>query len=189
MIPHDTTILSERLRLRRFSKSDIPFIFSATRREGFCDGMCWNPPEAESELLEPYANNVRAWELGTAYTFMLEKRDSGEPLGRIAIRRQEGSLWDIGFWTHPLHQGQGYMTEAAIALIDFGFSRLGASEIQAAHALWNVASRRVLERAGLRFVRYLPEGFQKNGKWVEEDLLSITRQQWEQKAGSADARP
>ena len=70
------------------------------------------------------------------------------------------------------------MIEAALALIDYGFLQLGASEIQAAHATWNVASRRVLERAGMRFIKHVPKGFEKNGQWIEEDVLSITRQQW-----------
>lgn len=68
------------------------------------------------------------------------------------------------------------MTEAAVALVDFGFMQLGASAIQASHATWNGASRRVLEKAGLRFLRHVPEGFQKNGVWVAEDLLSITQE-------------
>jgi len=185
MIPIDTVILSNRLRLRRYSKSDIPFVFSASRHDGFCDGMRWNPPHTEDELLEPLAANEQAWQSGTGYTFTIEKRSTNEPLGRIAIRRQEGSLWDFGFWTHPLHQRQGYMTEATIALIDFGFLQLEASEIQANHATWNVASRKVLEKAGLHFIRHVPEGFKKDGQWVEEDLLSITRQQWEQMAEKA----
>jgi len=82
---------------------------------------------------------------------------------------------------HPLHQRQGFMTEATLALIEYGFLQLEATEIQAAHATWNVASKRVLERAGLHFVKRIPEGFQKNGQWIEEDLHAITRQQWEQK--------
>lgn len=187
MIPSDTIIVTDRLRLRRFSKADIPFVFSASRYEGFCDGMRWSPPQREDELFAPYEANEQAWFTGSGYTFTIEDRSTADPLGRICIRRQDGSLWDLGYWTHPLHQRKGYMTEATLALIDFGFMQLGASEIEAAHATWNVASRRVLEQAGLRFIRHVPEGFQKNGKWIEEDLLSITRRQWEQETELADA--
>ncbi len=183
MLPHDTIILSPRLRLRRFAKEDIPFVFSASRYAGFCDGMRWSPPEAEEELLEPCADNERSWQLGLGYTFTIEDRTTAEPLGRICIRHQGGTLWDLGFWTHPAHQRQGIMTEAARALIQFGFTKLGATEIQAAHATWNMASRRVLEKAGLKFQCHIPASFQKNGQWVEEDLLSITREKWESTYG------
>lgn len=140
--------------------------------------MRWSAPEREEELLEPLAANEQAWDLGRGYTFTLERLRSDERLGRIAIRRHDKDVWDLGFWTHPLHQGQGYMTEAAVALVAFGFRQLGASSIQAAHATWNGASRRVLEKAGLRFLRHVPEGFQKNGVWVAEDVLLITREEW-----------
>lgn len=143
--------------------------------------MRWHPPQTEDELLEPFLANEQAWQSGAAYTFTIESRTTTEPLGRIVIRRQEDAIWDLGFWTHPLHQRQGYMTEAVVASLGFGFVQLGASEIQAAHATWNAASRRVLDRAGLHFIRRIPEGFQKNGEWVEEDLLSITRRQWQQR--------
>lgn len=177
----DTTISSTRLILRRFSKADIPFVFSASRHEGFCDGMRWDPPQTEQDLLAPYEANAEAWQSGTAYTFTIEGLSTREPIGRVSIRYQSGSIWDIGFWTHPLHQGRGFMTEAVRALTDFGFQSLHASEIQAAHATWNHASRRVLEKSGFQFIRHVPEGFLKHGRWVEENLCSITREQWNQR--------
>ncbi|MCX6971802.1 MAG: GNAT family protein [Verrucomicrobia bacterium] len=188
MISADTTIITDRLRLRRFARSDISFVFSASRYEGFCDGMRWSPPQTEDELLAPCEANAQAWQSGNAYTFTIENRSTEEPLGRIVIRFQTGSLWDLGFWIHPLHQQQGYMTEATLAVIEYGFLQLRASEIQAAHATWNIASRRVLEKAGLHFIKRIPEGFQKNGQWMEEDLFSITREQWEEKMTSRCAK-
>lgn len=186
MIPPDTTIVSKRLRLRHCSISDIPFVLSASKHEGFCDGMKWEPPQTEEQLLAPYEDNEQSWRAGSAYTFTLETLSTGEPIGRIAIRHQDASVWNVGFWTHPEHQRMGYMTEATRTLIHFGFTHLAATEIQAAHATWNVASRRVLEKSGLRFIKHLPEGFQKRGKWVAEDLLSITFEQWRQTTESAD---
>jgi ribosomal-protein-alanine N-acetyltransferase len=31
----------------------------------------------------------------------------------------------------------------------------------------------------MKFVRYIPQGFQKHGKWVEENLLAIERKDWQ----------
>lgn len=49
-------------------------------------------------------------------------------------------VWNIEFWTHPEHQRKGYMTEAAVAIVEIGFSVLGADRIQGYHALWNTGS-------------------------------------------------
>ncbi len=56
----------------------------------------------------------------------------------------------------------------AFALVDFGFMRLGASAIRAAHTTWNDASRKVLQRIGMKFIGINSKGFQKRGTWVEE---------------------
>ena len=67
------------------------------------------------------------------------------------------------------------MSEALKAIIDFGFIRLEADEIEACHALWNKASEKVLQRNGMTFLEYIEKGFQKNGAWVPENLLEIRR--------------
>ncbi len=177
--PRTLTLETERCRLRHVDREDIPHIFSASRYPGFNDGMLWNPPETEDELLVHHENAIAAWENGSAYTFTIVL-PNGDYIGRIGIRRNgDGPVWNLGFWTHPEQQGKGYMTEAAARLMTFGFTELGASDIEACHASWNHASRRVLEKIGMHFVRIIPEGFKKHEEWVEERLMSISRQEWE----------
>lgn len=133
--------------------------------------------------MEPYNNTVVAWDSGKAYTFTIEEKHSRKPLGRVVIREEEAGCWNIGFWTHPEYQGLGYMTESAVAILDFGFKTLSAVKIQAGHAVWNIASRKVLEKIGMKFVNHVPQGFLKNGKWVAEDILAISKEEWERHPG------
>lgn len=147
--------------------------------------MLWDPPESEEELRKPYEANIKAWDAGDAYTFTIESTRTGEFIGRISIRRQaEENVWNLGFWTHPRHQGCGYMTETVEAIIAFGFSDLKASRIEACCALWNRASERVLAKNGMSFVRHIPKGFQKKGQWIEENLMAISRDEWIKKASN-----
>jgi [ribosomal protein S5]-alanine N-acetyltransferase len=62
--------------------------------------------------------------------------------------------------------------------LEFGFSQLGATQIEASYALWNKSSQRVLEKVGMKSVAYIPHAFQKRGRWVEANKTSITKQQW-----------
>ena len=157
-------------------EAELPHVWSATRVPGFNDGMLWDPPENVAEMEARLSVDRRAWESGIAFGFTIETRDSGEFLGRISIDRgSEPGEWSIGFWVHPDHQGRGYATEAAAALVEFGFGRLGARVITAAHASWNEASRKVLERIGMKVVRLNPRGFQKKGRWVEEREYELRR--------------
>lgn len=162
-------IATDRCNLRYPSEVDIPHVWSASRVAGFNDGMLWDPPMHPHELEEPLRRNIDSWERGDAFTWSIDSRDRGEFIGRIAIRKElaEGE-WSIGFWIHPTIQGHGYATEAARAIVEFGFQQLDAVTISAAHATWNEASRKVLEAIGMVRVRTNPEGFMKRGEWIEE---------------------
>jgi [ribosomal protein S5]-alanine N-acetyltransferase len=172
-------IETERCLLRAPSQEDIPHIFSATRFTGFNDGMRWEAPATIEELNQPLQNNLLTWENGTAYTFTIVERHSQAFLGRICIRKdsQMKDVWNVGFWIHPTHQGQGYMTEAAQAVLKFGFTQLNAIRIEAGYVLWNKGSQRVLEKIGMKFLEYKPQGFQKQGQWVETNEMAITKEE------------
>ena len=144
--------------------------------------MHWEPPEKEEELLKPYENNVNAWAEDRAYCFTIENKATKAFIGRVSIRKQEEECtWDLGFWTHPEQQGNGYMTEVVRGIIDFGFGELKALKVVACHTTWNQASERVLRNNGMSFIRFIPEAFKKNGKWMEENLQGITVEEWKTK--------
>jgi len=179
-IPPSLTLTTSRCTLRSIAKEDMPHVFHASQFPGFTDGMLWEPPERVEDLREYHEQNLREWEADTAYCFTIETRDPVQFIGRIIIRKQpEEDTWDLGFWTHPEQQGRGFMTEACQAVMAFGFETLKATNIIACHALWNRASECVLKKNGMQFLKHIPQGFQKNGEWVEENLLGITREQWD----------
>jgi ribosomal-protein-alanine N-acetyltransferase len=182
-LPLDFQLTTARFRLRAPSDADIPHIFSATLYAGFNDGMLWDPPATVEELQEPLRRNLEDWTLGRAFSFTIEMREASVFVGRVSIRPTlQPDLWDIGFWVHPTLQGQGFMKEAAGAVIDFGFERLSATAIESRHATWNVRSRRVLEHLGMTEVEYLAQGFKKRGEWVPEFRMRLDREQWTRNA-------
>jgi [ribosomal protein S5]-alanine N-acetyltransferase len=132
LISLDFTINTARCRLRCPSTADIPDVFLATRFAGFNDGMQWEPPDSIDELDQPLQENLSDWAAGTTYCFTIADPTTDRLIGRIGIRKTNRTdIWNLGFWTHPKYQGQGYMTEAAIAAIKFGFEDLGAARIEA----------------------------------------------------------
>lgn len=180
MISKSTQLETDRLILRIPCLEDIPHVFSATRYEGFNDGMQWEPMANEAAHIGPFKRSRKAWESGTAYSFSLQRKEDNAFIGRMSIRQEAGeNVWSIGFWTHPKHQGKGYMSEAVSVLLAFGFNTLQAERIEASYAIWNKASERVLQKNGLTFVKYIEQGFMKKGEWVAENLLSINKNQFE----------
>lgn len=81
-----------------------------------------------------------------------ESKEDGAFLGWFHLRPvPEHAGWlDLGYRLRREAWGRGYATEGAAALVERAFTRLGAERV-VAHALEaNAASRRVLEKAGLR---------------------------------------
>lgn len=177
--PRDLALFTRRCRLHAPNESDFPHIWSASRVAGFTDGMRWDLPADMADLEAPLERNRESWAGDQAYQFTIENRTDGRFIGRIVIRRiPVPHVRNIGFWVHPREQGRGYVTEAATRILKFGFETLGATRIEADHAVWNTASERVLLKIGMTFLEHLPQGFQKQGCWVPENHLAITREIW-----------
>lgn len=75
-----------------------------------------------------------------------------EPIGLIGLSNglskfKSGELW---FKLHPKYWGKGYITEAALLVLRFGFERLLLHRIEAGVATENIASIRVLEKIGMQ---------------------------------------
>ena len=174
MITKNHIIETKRLRLRLPIISDLQSVFDASKTKGFNDGMVWSPSETVEELLPNHYQSLDNWEKGNSYTFSIDNKESSEFVGRISIRIKN-MVWDIGFMTFPQHQGNGYMTEATKAMIDFGFNTLKAKRIEIGHAIWNDASKKIINKCGFIYLRNNPKGFQKNGEWVEEVLYYIEK--------------
>jgi ribosomal-protein-alanine N-acetyltransferase len=165
----NTILTTNRLQLRATSPSDIDLVWSAIWFEGFNNGMTWEPPESKEALILILQKNIEAWLEGNSYIFTVELIDSILPIGRVAIRNERSpTIWSIGYWVHPEYWNNGYATEAARAIINFGFSELNATSITTAHAILNSASKRVIEKLGFIFARENPRGFVKAGKSVAE---------------------
>jgi ribosomal-protein-alanine N-acetyltransferase len=85
--------------------------------------------------------------------FRLEERDTGAFVGRCGLRPEEGSGdTEIAYALVRRAWGQGLATEAATAVVRYGFDA-GLTRIVACALAENVASLRVLEKVGMRRVR------------------------------------
>ena len=88
----------------------------------------------------------------------------------------------IGYCFNRRYWGRGYATEAARAVVDFGFASLGLHRIFATCAPENTASARVLEKLGMR-----REGHMARHKWVrgrgrDSCLYAVLEDEWRRRA-------
>jgi RimJ/RimL family protein N-acetyltransferase len=149
---------TERLWLRRFTAADGDNLFdldSDPEVMRFVNGGAPTPREViEHDLLPRFLWYYEQF-AGYGFWAAIEKA-TGEFLGWFHFRPLEGASPDeveLGYRLRKAAWGQGYGTEASRALIRKGFTELGVRRVVASTYADNLASRRVMEKAGLTLVR------------------------------------
>jgi RimJ/RimL family protein N-acetyltransferase len=112
------------------------------------------------------------------------EKSTGEFIGWLSLRCDEGDLEkvELGYRLRQSAWGKGYATEGSQALVDKGFSELGAQRIFATTMTVNTASVRVMEKVGLKYVRTFHESWSETIEGTEEGDVeyALTRSEWEQ---------
>ncbi len=125
----------------------------------------------------------REWQLGTGYGFgiFVEGMLAGE-INVSGIQRGPFQNAYIGYWIDEARAGQGYVPEALATVARFAFEDVRLHRLQVAIIPRNRASRRVVEKLGLReeglAVRYLAI----NGVWEDHLRYAITAEEWGERA-------
>jgi RimJ/RimL family protein N-acetyltransferase len=89
--------------------------------------------------------------------WLVVRDPSGEPVGMcgIVVGREGLDSPDIGYAVLARHSGKGYATEAARVVLKHAREVMGLPKVAAITAPGNVASQRVLEKIGLKFVQMI----------------------------------
>ncbi len=105
---------------------------------------------------------------------------SGRLIGNCGLRLDavDARSGNIGFELDPREWGQGYATEAAAELLRFGFDELGLAWIWSWCVAENVASRRVLERVGLRLEERRARHEWFKGRWWDTLRYGLSAAEW-----------
>ena len=177
------TIETDRLRLRPLAPEDVAAIHAIQSREDVARWLYWEPrSEAEvRQMLE--AQMARPRETGAVLA--VELLATGEVVGHVSLSipdllQRQG---EIGFIFHPEHQGHGYATEAARALLALAFGDYGLHRVYGRLEPRNEASARVLERLGMRREAHLVENEWVKGEWQSEAVYALLAREWAAAAG------
>ena len=161
------------------------------------DGVAWRRYRMEDRrLLEPVeptavhgwdeAHNTQGWkytfrnlmdwaERGVVVPAAIEV--DGQFAGQLTLGNiQHGAIrscW-IGYWVHSAMQGRGVATASVALGIDHAFRQVEMHRVEATVMESNVASRRVLEKAGFRHEGTLLRNLHINGSWTDHFLMAIT---------------
>lgn len=177
---------SERLILRRFTLDDVDALVELDSDPAVMRFITGGVPTSREEIATDYLPAFLAYyQRGDRWGFWAAtEKASGTFLGWFHLRPHEGDPDDepeLGYRLIASAWGQGYATEGSAALIGKAFAELGARRVYAQTMAVHTASRRVMEKAGLRFVRAFVADWpvRIDGDEHGDVEYALTLQQWE----------
>lgn len=187
---------TDRLVLRQFTVDDVDALVELDSDPEVMRYINGGTPTPRAEI----RNEVLPWWLayydrGPAFGFWAAvERSTGAFLGWFHFRphsqpsRSDGSPRDgveLGYRLRRAAWGRGYATEASRALISKGFTELGVQRVYAETMAVNTGSRRVMEKAGLRYIRTIHQEWPQRipGDELGDVEYALTLAEWQSSIG------
>lgn len=150
----DETLLTDRLRLRFLYPEDVTMVVALINHWEIIQWLASVPWPYTLKDGEDFQRMVAAdHATGQPTIFAVADKASDALLGMVGLRSSFllGEA-ELGYWLGLAHWHKGLMTEAVQAMVAYGLEKLELRRIYAVTNLANDKSRRVLEKAGLRYV-------------------------------------
>jgi [ribosomal protein S5]-alanine N-acetyltransferase len=176
-------IESPRVRLRPGVDSDADAFFPYVSDPELTTHMTWaahTDLEQTRTWLRGHAEQIAS---GTDMLWTIEH--AGAPVGHISLHRITWSRLavrfdraELGYWMAKPFWGKGLMTEAATLATRWAFETLGLHKVRVMCFEGNLASRRVIEKVGYRFLCRSEEDVWRDGKWHAHLEFELTSAEW-----------
>lgn len=175
-------LLTERLLMRPFEDGDLEQLHAMQSDPEVVRFLYWDTRSVEDvqAQLERIKPMTRIDEESDALRLAALRRDTGELVGDYSLRlaSREHRQGEIGFITHPAHQGMGFATEGSEVLLRLGFEELGLHRIFGSCDGRNTASARVMERLGMRREAHFRHNEIFKGEWGDELIYAMLADEW-----------
>ncbi len=178
------TITTKRLILRRFTEEDASDMFVWASNPQVVKYLSYYPHEnikVSEDILKAW---IRAYKNPTEYNWAIEY--NGIVIGNISVVSQDNECYSchLGWQIDVPYWNKGIMTEAASAVVDYLFDKVGYDRIASGHDTRNIASGRVMKKIGMKlegtFRRYI---YQKDGSIGDKNYWAIIKSDWENRKG------
>jgi ribosomal-protein-alanine N-acetyltransferase len=165
------TIETLRLYLRKFRVEDAKDMFNNWAGDPeVCKYLLWGPhkdAEASRKRIRQWVSN---YDMDNSYVWAIELKSMNMAIGSISVEITYDSMLtcEVGYCIGKYYWNRGIMTEALQAVMHYLFYDVGYQHIQAKHDLMNPASGRVMQKAGMHFVKTeYHAGIRKDGSYYD----------------------
>ena len=176
-------LTTSRLLLREFAESDWQAVFQYQSDPAY---LRYHPCSHRNELdVRSFVRMFIEWSMEVPrkkYQFAIILKNEQRLIGNCGVRMQtpHAQIADIGYEIDRRYWGQGYATEAARALLAFGFNQLHLHRIWAYCIAENTASAHVLEKIGMVYEGLQRETEHMKNRWWDTLHYAILEHEWRQ---------
>ena len=170
LFSHMPTLCTDRLILRPMRVSDAVDMYRYARREDVTTYLLWSP-HPSVDYTRDYLKYIETrYRLGEFFDWAVTERVGGRMIGTCGFTTIDApnDAGEIGYVLNPEFHGQGLGTEAARAVVRFGFEVIGLHRIEAKFMQGNTPSRHVMEKLGMTF-----EGYRREAMFVKGSYRTI----------------
>lgn len=176
-------LTTERLMLRQVRSEDAPAVFAFKSNPDVTTQYAREPHsslEKTRDLLQRVQeSNARGEDFMWAVTLKGDDRLIGTcVLWNLDLEAQCGEL---GYELHPNYGRRGIMSEAAAAVVAFGFKDLNLHRIEANPFAKNTASNRLLEKLGFTLEGNLRQRVYFRGEYLDQLFYGLLKEEWLQR--------
>ena len=177
LMPEPTTIRTERLFLRPFSFEDVHDVLAYASDPEWSRFLPIPSPYTLKDAEEFVAKRVlHDPDEGDGFAIELD----GVVVGAIALRHESAiSIASLHYSIARKHWNQGLMTEAAQAVVDWGFTEFELEKVYSWADVENVGSWRVMEKIGMTREGTLRSQGVNRGVRQDYHYYGILRSEWE----------
>lgn len=156
MMNHIGTIRLEtdRLILRRFTIDDAEEMFNNWASDDEATKYFTWPTHKNIEMTIGYINYcIQGYAEPSFYQWIMEIKETHERIGNISVIKaiDEIDSLELGWVIGRKYWGKGYTAEAAKAILDVLFDKVGANCVYAVHDVNNPNSGRVMQKIGMKY--------------------------------------
>jgi ribosomal-protein-alanine N-acetyltransferase len=179
-------IVTERLALRRYTHVDIPDVLAFASQPSVARVTARHIPATEEGVGKyiDLQNSYQPFEKNKVFELAVERKADGKVIGLVGLIRRDHGQGEMGWAFGVEFRGQGYATEAARALMDYGFRSLGLNRVHADTGTDNHASQRLMERLGMRREALLRDSVYQEAKWQDRAVFAILADDWRDNTAS-----
>jgi len=173
------TLETDRLILRQFLDSDSTELKQLASAREIAEGTFLPHPYEDGFAEDFIEKQRREYKNGSLINFAIEIKDIRRLAGSIGIGiDRKVNHGEIGFWIGVPYWGNGYCTEAAIKVMNYGFNVCGLDRIYAFHFKGNTASGNVLKKIGMRYEGVVKGEYWHLGKLKDTEHFGITKTEY-----------